>query len=355
MDSIKEALRSLGLSEGVSWEAINQAYRDLVRVWHPDRFQADPRLREKAEQHTRVLNSAIKTLRDEYSPETASSSPPNSKAASQTSGPKSPRVRKKTRGNTSSDFWDDRPAYRKTDYILAPLLLYPRRFRSLLKVAGSLALTAAGLHMFDTWNTDQYKMAAGCVASLAALNLGIKHFCLLVIRRPLLRVDQSGLRSFDEGALAWSDLNRVWSFTQASTPALAIECTNQYLKQQPIFRRALLRVRHLFRRAHIIVSCGGLDRHPHDVVRALEAQHLIGSAQPPQLTRPDDKFGVPWCRVIAIASALSVVVRSALGLDLTMWELGVYFVVFTLCQASDMAMRLLQVPSKPFISASAKK
>lgn len=337
----------MGLSEGASWDTINQAYRDLVRVWHPDRFQGDQRLREKAEQQTRLLNSAIRTLRDEYKPGSTVSTPSDTKTGTASvSKPQTPRARKKTKANAKRDFWDDRPAYRKTSYVLAPLLLYPRRFRSSLKVVASVAVTAIGLQLFDEWNTDQYKMASGCVASLAALNLGIKHFCLLIIRRPLLRVDQSGLRSFDEGTLAWSDLNRVWSFTQASTPALAIECTDRYLKQQPILRRILLRFRHIFRRAHIILSCGGLDRHPHDVVRALEAQHLIGSAQPPQLQKPIDAFGVPWCRVIAMAAAISVVVRSALGLDLTLWEVGVYFVVFTLCQASDMAMRLLQVPSK---------
>ena len=39
-------------------------YRDLVKVWHPDRFGSDPRLRSKAEEKLAQINDAYRALRD---------------------------------------------------------------------------------------------------------------------------------------------------------------------------------------------------------------------------------------------------------------------------------------------------
>jgi hypothetical protein len=63
LDKYEESLRVLGLEPGASEDAIKDAYRDLVRVWHPDRFGSDARLRAKAEDRVRELNAAFEQLR----------------------------------------------------------------------------------------------------------------------------------------------------------------------------------------------------------------------------------------------------------------------------------------------------
>ena len=40
-----------------------RTYKDLVRVWHPDRFQSNPRLKQKADQKLREINLAYNYLR----------------------------------------------------------------------------------------------------------------------------------------------------------------------------------------------------------------------------------------------------------------------------------------------------
>ena len=62
MESPATHLRVLGLPDEASLEDATAAYRDLVRVWHPDRFPGDARLRRKAEEQTRLLNQAISFL-----------------------------------------------------------------------------------------------------------------------------------------------------------------------------------------------------------------------------------------------------------------------------------------------------
>jgi curved DNA-binding protein CbpA len=52
----------LDLVPPVRLEDAKQAYKDLVQVWHPDRFTHSPRLQERAEAKLKQLNLAYETL-----------------------------------------------------------------------------------------------------------------------------------------------------------------------------------------------------------------------------------------------------------------------------------------------------
>ena len=56
-------LKVLGLGPDATKKQIELAYRDLVKVWHPDRFESDPALRLKAQEKLRELNAAYDALR----------------------------------------------------------------------------------------------------------------------------------------------------------------------------------------------------------------------------------------------------------------------------------------------------
>ncbi len=53
----------LGLQEGHSEEQLRQAYHDVVKVWHPDRFPHDERLRGVAQEKLKEINGAYEFLR----------------------------------------------------------------------------------------------------------------------------------------------------------------------------------------------------------------------------------------------------------------------------------------------------
>jgi hypothetical protein len=61
------ALEILGLERNASKAEIKQAYRDLAKIYHPDRFQDDPRVRAKAEATFKQVNTAYEALKS-YSP-----------------------------------------------------------------------------------------------------------------------------------------------------------------------------------------------------------------------------------------------------------------------------------------------
>ena len=60
-------LKELGLSPQATQAEIREAYRDLSKVWHPDRFGHDPKLRAKAEERLKSINEAHEKLRG-YTP-----------------------------------------------------------------------------------------------------------------------------------------------------------------------------------------------------------------------------------------------------------------------------------------------
>ncbi|MBS1799289.1 MAG: J domain-containing protein [Acidobacteria bacterium] len=63
-----DALEALGLEAGAAATEIKEAYRDLVKVWHPDRFGNDVRLRRKAEEKLQQINDAYRVLQSHPGP-----------------------------------------------------------------------------------------------------------------------------------------------------------------------------------------------------------------------------------------------------------------------------------------------
>ena len=62
----------LEVAPNASFEEIHQSYKDLVMVWHPDRFVHNPRLYHKAQEKIKQLNGAYEELRCKRTPAMAS-------------------------------------------------------------------------------------------------------------------------------------------------------------------------------------------------------------------------------------------------------------------------------------------
>ena len=64
MNEIEKCYRLLDLEPGATLEEVNQAYKDLAFIWHPDRIPKDnPRLIEKAVAKLQAINHARDQLR----------------------------------------------------------------------------------------------------------------------------------------------------------------------------------------------------------------------------------------------------------------------------------------------------
>jgi DnaJ-domain-containing protein 1 len=65
-EKIDHYIELLGLKPGASKEEVNEAYRDLASVWHPDRFANNLRLQKKAEERLKEINAAYEYIRSFY-------------------------------------------------------------------------------------------------------------------------------------------------------------------------------------------------------------------------------------------------------------------------------------------------
>jgi len=62
MADFEQCCKILGIKHDAGPDEIKQAYRDLVKIWHPDRFPGDIRLQGKAQEQLKDINSAYRTL-----------------------------------------------------------------------------------------------------------------------------------------------------------------------------------------------------------------------------------------------------------------------------------------------------
>jgi len=62
MDDMKRYYETLELEPGASPEEVKRAWRDLAKVWHPDRFSHDPPLQQKAQEKLKEINKAYEKL-----------------------------------------------------------------------------------------------------------------------------------------------------------------------------------------------------------------------------------------------------------------------------------------------------
>jgi curved DNA-binding protein CbpA len=59
---ISEAFKILGIERSATPDEVKQAYRDLVAIYHPDRYAHNPRVQAKAQEQLKQINLAYETL-----------------------------------------------------------------------------------------------------------------------------------------------------------------------------------------------------------------------------------------------------------------------------------------------------
>ena len=59
---IQQCFDILELDSNAGIDRAKQAYKDMVNIWHPDRFSNNPRLRQKAEDKLKEINEAYEMI-----------------------------------------------------------------------------------------------------------------------------------------------------------------------------------------------------------------------------------------------------------------------------------------------------
>ncbi len=75
MSELDKCYELLGVRPGVSVAELKAAYKDMAKVWHPDRFAHDPRLQQKAQEKLKEINEAYEQLVSGKTPRPRPASP----------------------------------------------------------------------------------------------------------------------------------------------------------------------------------------------------------------------------------------------------------------------------------------
>lgn len=62
LGDLYDCYRMLEVEPGATLEEVKRSYRELVKVWHPDRFEHDPKLRDKAVEKLKKINLAYERI-----------------------------------------------------------------------------------------------------------------------------------------------------------------------------------------------------------------------------------------------------------------------------------------------------
>lgn len=338
MGNRTEHLQTLGLSSEATWDEVTQAYKDLMKVWHPDRFQNDDRLRRKAEGEAQRINHAMSELRKlGKSPppkqQTTPSSAPNFKASAQTARPQQ-SAHTHTRATSTQQ-----SSTQHTQFAIAPLKMRQKAATSVSRFIASSLVFYLAMMAFTQMRQTPLQLSFGAVVAFVSLDVAIRSFLMLIITRPLVIVDREGVYFYRSGKLSWSDFERAWPILKGRSLSLYVRLSPQYLKRHSWPVRLWLSIKSALTSAHLRVSFNGLTGDAIQVVNAMRLQQLhdyvlVDTAK----TRVPLRARLAHLACLVCASAVAA--RCLVIHGITPLDYLPYMVIFAVCRTVDVFTRL---------------
>lgn len=315
--SYHDALKVLDLLPSASSAEAEAAYRDLIKVWHPDRFPTDERLRMKAEEKTKQLTEAMTVIRN-FS--TAKQAGPPPSASSTEQAPSGEPNQQQFHSHHS----------RTSDNVVPPVHAH-RRFRSsLLYMLASAALLAICFTTLLRPNISAHTGAFAICVALWATREMIKQGFVGAFNVPIFSMNHHGVYIFSHGWFAWNELQEIESRIQDGTAVIAVRLSPRRLATQSIMHRVLLKLRNLLFRAHYLVPFSDLTVSSSAII-AIARHHFAHSTG--KTTRTGQRGYLFWISTVEFTSIALAIGWYIFGQDPHPFEVLPYFAIAAACQA----------------------
>lgn len=339
MDRRTKYLRILGLSPDATAQQVTEAYKDLMKVWHPDRFQNDERLLAKAQAMTQEINHAMAELR-----KLGKQPPQQEHKTSKRPPPRAPNFSGSTRStNQQQESFSTHESHTSQHFkfTLSPLVIKIRFQSAVIRtLGGALALYLISLVLLEGY-LPPLEQAAMVGLGFLAVDLTVMNLLLTVMPTPIITVNSSGIRLVSHGRLNWIDIESVYPVVTPRWQYLHITCSPHYLQKCSILRRIYYRLRSAFGRTHIQVGFSALQGSPVDV---LDAMHLFQSNNQIELQEflPTKRPLHTMCSFISWSTITISLFHCLLRDGLNSLELAAYFSLFCLTKSVQETSQLLR-------------
>ena len=160
-DPYLRSYSALGVRPGSSWNEIRDTYRNLVKKWHPDRFQQDSKNRRIAEEKTMEITRAYKILADYYREHGSTPANPPSPATASEEGPLETAMPSEYTGHATTA--DNTTAHVQTD-IPAPFPVEAAWWKTLF----TLSIVALLLYLWLPDEPADHNLDIGALPKSAA-------------------------------------------------------------------------------------------------------------------------------------------------------------------------------------------
>jgi hypothetical protein len=298
MDPLTEHLRTLGLSPNTTLKEALAAHRDLVRVWHPDRFESDPKLRAKAQEQTVRLNLAIEGVREALKNPRPSSAPPR------------------------------RPS--NTSHLTPPTLIIHQPTRTtIIQAIFGCAILCLGIFLVVHFSVrDSPQTALGLVLTGYGFSMLLFAFALLCFKTPIIAINRAFLHILGIPRIPIFQVRGANVLISQRGTSLTISCSPEYVRTLPVASRLSMRLRHLVRGYHFEFHSSIMDSHPTHVIETLSAVAQLAS--PTQAPSPKMWVWGIHANTIATACLTVAVVRCLVTSEHHLIALIPYLLLFAL-------------------------
>lgn len=339
MNKRAEHLATLGLPPDASWDEVTQAYKDMMRVWHPDRFQSDERLKSKAELQSQRINNAMSELRK------MGKEPPAPEATDQDAS--------QTRPTNRSSNQHQRPAQEQRDqsrsqrstgsssFLIAPLYTRQRISSTLIRIAFAGAILYAAYDSLKNAAGSSTQRTAALVFAFMALDLGARNLVLILLPKPVASVERNGLFFMKTGHLGWADIEGAWPVITRRTQALNLMLSDHYLSKRGILLRALMKFRRWIKTPHVTIHFNGLSNDPISFINAMKLRQIHHDISIEELPLPASK-AITISLLIAVAAVCVALTRCYFGFSYRALDFLPYLAIFTAARVAGVTFRIFR-------------
>jgi hypothetical protein len=351
MTTTAESLRVLGLSPSATLEDANQAYKDLVRVWHPDRFQSDQNLKQRAEESTRKINEAVSHLRKIFKNIPAGSSLEALERSSGNSRPSSqPNSYQDYRDDWDEDDYEEEGSrahfthpFTAENVTFQKSFFQNGAFAVLRTLKGCLAIALSYLiYSYIEATPPIHLIIAILLASRGASEI-LRNSALFFLYRPILVVSQNSLHIIEFGSVSLTHISDIRVTGDTGRYKIRINLYPTFLETLPFEYRLILKIRHLFKGSHFVLKGRGMDSDPTLVPRIFD--FAISIPSPHRLADnllPLRKLACS--QIIASACLATCAIRCFLDGDIIPEITGPYIVIFLMCRMYSLILGVVPHP-----------
>jgi len=324
MDSLREHFRTLGLSEKANLEDALASYKDLIRVWHPDRFGHDPRLRKKAEEQTSRINVSMAAVRGYF---------------------KDPSAYRRAAPSESSHGRSHAAPPPIQPSLGMKLAVHQRRWISTVRALSGLLLLHLGWWLSITHPGSPGQIALGVVMCGYGFSIALLGITLLCFKRPIISVTHSSIRILGWPTMPIAEIAAAHLVVTTKGSVFTLQTSPYYLKRTPTPLNLWLHAHLLVRRNHYEVRASTIDTHPALIIDTLDRITARGATPPPPHLPPPSAWAY-YASLFSIVTLAIPVTRILLEGPLPPASILPYLMLFALLQTSSVVKTVVLAPTR---------